>query len=231
MSYDDWPAKQDRFLRFLGEHRADEAPYRVDLEKKKIYWVDNFGLSLVVADCKVLLSFALSNHSVMMGWMNGSLPPGSYVDNVDGMDDIYPDCEPQEVWELAMRAATAAGAEAIYRTPSPQSWVMLALWNLRPGGAEQFTSGSPRAHILQVVESLMNHPSFEERQILLDNYAESFLQMASHPYKGTEYDEPLKDAARLFRNLLVHENEEEQNRGLAELRMTWMGLSDEGSGS
>ena len=221
MSEDEWGRKQDDFLRFLQEHHADKAPYRVDLEKRKIYWVNESGLSLVVADCRVLLSFALSNKSVMMGWANTSLNPGSSVEPVDGMADIHPDCEEGDVWSLAVEAASAAGAEAIYRTPSPQSWVLLALWNLRSGGSEQFTSGSPREHILQVIDSLLYHLDIEEREVLLDNYAESFLQMASHPYKGTEHAKPLQDVARKFRNLLACHVSEDQEKVLKAIRDEW----------
>lgn len=217
----DWDEKQADFLRFLQDHGADKAPYRVDLEQRKIYWVDQHELSLVVADCKVLLSYALSNSSVMMAWANRSLAPGSAVDPVEGLDDIYSDCDPEQVWYLSTHVATHADAEAIYRTPSPQSWVMLGLWNLRPGGAEQFTSGSPKDHVLQVIHSLLSHPDFDERQVLIDNYAESFLQMASHPYKQTEYDLPLKDTARMFRNLLVHDDEEKQNQNLLDVQASW----------
>jgi hypothetical protein len=216
----DWEEKQAEFLQFLETHSADKAPYRVDLEEKKIYWVDEHELSLVVADCKVLLSYALSNNSVMMAWANRSLAPGSAVEQVEELDDVYADCDQEQVWALSTFVAGHAGAQAIYRTPSPQSWVMLGLWNLRAGGAEQFTSGSPKSHVLQVIQSLLRHPDFDERQVLLDNYAESFLQMASHPYKQTEYDPALKDAARKFRNLLVYE-EEVQNQGLLELQATW----------
>ena len=60
---DEWEEKQADFLRFLQEHGAEQAPYRVDLEKRKIYWVDEHDLSLVVADCRVLLSYALSNNA------------------------------------------------------------------------------------------------------------------------------------------------------------------------
>lgn len=216
-----WEEKQSRFLQFLEEHGAGEAPYRVDLEKRKIYWVDEQELSLVVADCLILLSYALSNHSVMMGWANLSLEEGCAVEEVPGVHEIYTDCTPDEVWALSTYVADQVGAEAIYRTPSPQSWVMLALWNLRPGGAEQFTSGSPRGHVLQVIQSLLIHPDFGERQVLMDNYAESFLQMASHPYKQTEYNKALKDTARHFRNLLVLRKEEEQNKGLGEILAAW----------
>ena len=76
---DEWEKKQADFLRFLQEHKADQAPYRVDLEKRKIYWVDQYELSLVVADCRVLLSYALSNNSIMMGWANRSLADGCAV--------------------------------------------------------------------------------------------------------------------------------------------------------
>jgi uncharacterized protein DUF6882 len=216
-----WDDKQADFLRFLQMHGAEEAPYRVDLEQRKIYWVDQHGLSLVVADCKVLLSYALSNNSVMMAWANRSLAPGSAVDQVADLEDVYSDCDPEQVWDLTLHVATQAGAEAVYRTPSPQSWVMLGIWDLRSGGAEQFTSGSPKGHVMQVVQSLLSHPDFQERQVLLDNYAESFLQMASHPYKHTEYDPVLKDTARKFRNLLVFEDEEKQNQGLLEIQKTW----------
>ena len=221
---DEWEEKQANLLRFLQEHGAEQAPYRVDLEKRKIYWVDGHDLSLVVADCRVLLSYALSNNSVMMGWANHSLAKGCAVEKVPDIDDIYVDCDPDEVWALSTYIAGHAGAEAIYRTPSPQSWVMLGLWNLRPGGAEQFTSGSPKEHVLQVISSLLHHPDFDEKQVLLDNYAESFLQMASHPYKQSRFNSILKDTARQFRNLLIHSEEESQNEGLREIETTWSQL-------
>ena len=229
MAPQEWQEKQDYFLKFLQKHGADLAPYRVDLDKKLIYWVDDYELSLVVADCRVLLSYALSNRSVMMSWANRSLAKGSGIEPVEDLEDLYTDCEPEHVWELTMFAASAAGAQAIYRTPSPQSWVMLGLWNLRPGGREQFTSGSPKSHIVQVVTSLLNHPDFEERQVLLDNYAESFLQMASHPYKHTNYQSLLKDAARTLRNLLIYQREEEldfQNKALQDLLSAWQALQE-----
>ncbi|HIB64744.1 MAG TPA: hypothetical protein EYO33_06455 [Phycisphaerales bacterium] len=206
----------------MEQQKAETAPYRVDLEKRKIYWVDDQGASLAVADCKVLLSYALSNSSVMMAWMNRSLAPGCAIDVVPGMDDIYPDCEPDDVWNLAVRAAEYVQAEAIYRTPSPQAWVMLGLWNPRPGGGEeQFSSGSPKGHVLQVVESLLSYPDFRERQVLIDNYAESFLQMASHPYRETEFATKLQDTARRLRNLLVHDEQEAQDMGLLAVRAIW----------
>ena len=218
---DDWEEKQTNFLHFLQEHGAEQAPYRVDLEKRKIYWVDEHDLSLVVADCRVLLSYALSNNSVLMGWANRSLAEGCAVEQVPDIDDLYADCDTDEVWALSTYIAGHAGAEAIYRTPSPQSWVMLGLWNLRPGGAEQFTSGSPKDHVLQVISSLLHYPDFDEKQVLLDNYAESFLQMASHPYKQSHFNTALKDTARQFRNLLVHRDEESQNIGLQRIQSDW----------
>ena len=226
MEFENWQDKQESFLRFLKEHQADEAPYRVDLDKQKIYWIDSFGLSLVVADCKVLLSYALSNNSVLMAWANSSLSPGSAADAVAGMREIYEEREPEDVWELALQVAESIGAEAIYRTPSPQSWVLLGLWNLRSGGAEQFTTGSPKNYVVRVVENLMDYDDLEERQVLLDNYAESFLQMATHPYKGGEFEKKLKDTARCFRNLLVFEDLNEQNIGLLKELLAWNKVED-----
>jgi hypothetical protein len=202
MSFDDWQDKQDRLRAFLASHGAEDAPYRVDLGERKIYWVDEQGLSLVVADCKVLLSYALSNRSVMMAWANSSLAPECGIPEIDGFEEDYPDCEPEDVWSLATDAGSAVGAQALYRAPSPQSWVMLGLWNMRPGGPEQFYSGSPRSHVLTVLNRLVDHPYPDELAVLLDNYAESFLQMAGHPHKSTDFEKELQDTARGMRNLL-----------------------------
>ena len=213
MSFD-WEQKQDRLRTFLAKHGAEDAPYRVDLGEKKIFWVDSLGLSLAVADCKVLLSYALSNRSVMMAWANSSLAVNCGVEEIEGFESYYPDCSHEDVWSLATDAGTAVGAEALYRAPSPQSWVMLALWNLRAGGAEQFYSGSPRNHVLTVLSRLVDHPHPEELAVLLDNYSESFLQMAGHPHKSTDFERELQDTARSMRNLLGQANDE----GLPALR-------------
>lgn len=226
MDAHDWQERQARMQAFLVERKAGEAPCRVDLNKCKIYWVDELGLSLAVADCKVLLSYALSNNSVLLAWANSSLSRESSVDPVEGVEDLYPDSEPFNAWELAVRVASEVDADAIYRVPSPQSWVFLAIWNLRAGGAEQFTSGSPREHVLQVLNSLLTHPDFSERQVLVDNYAESFLQMASHPYKMTEFESRLRDTARDLRNLLVYEEQEQQDKGLVKLHEAWDRVED-----
>jgi hypothetical protein len=202
MTYDEWQRKQDRLRDFLRSHGAEDAPYRVDLSERKIFWVDPLGLSLAVADCKVLLSYALSNRSVMMAWANSSLAADCGIPEIDGFDPYYADCEPEDVWSLATDAGSAVQAEALYRAPSPQSWVMLGLWNLRSGGSEQFYSGSPKSHVLTVLGRLMDHPYPDELAVLLDNYSESFLQMAGHPHKSTDFEKELQDTARSMRNLL-----------------------------
>ena len=72
-----------------------------------------------------------------------------------------------------------------------------------------------------MISSLLHYPDFDEKQVLLDNYAESFLQMASHPYKQSHFNTALKDTARQFRNLLVHRDEESQNIGLQRIQSDW----------
>ncbi len=218
MSGEEWQQKQEALRQYLGAHGAEEAPYRVDLGEKKIFWVNEFGLSLVVADCRVLLSYALSHRSVMMAWANTSLSPECGIEEIIGMEAYHPDCDPEDVWELAIEAASAAKADAIYRSPSPQSWVMLGVWNLRPGGAEQFYSASPKGHVVLVLQRLTDHPIVDEWAVLLDNYAESFLQMAGHPHKGTDFEQELRDTARAMRNLLAYANPERQAELQAELR-------------
>lgn len=225
---DEWQDKQARLRNYLRDHGAEEAPYRVDLGERKIFWVDELGLSLVVADCRVILSYALSNRSVMMAWANSSLAPDCGISELEGFPPYCHDCEPEDVWELAVTAASAAEAEAIYRSPSPQSWIMLALWNLRPGGAEQFYSGSPREHILLVLNRMIEYQDSPEWQVLLDNYAESFLQMADHPHKGTSFESELRDTARAMRNLLAladPSRRDELNAKLGELIARWEALS------
>lgn len=226
---DEWHRKQESLRLYLAKHGAEEAPYRVDLGERKIFWIDEMGLSLVVADCKVLLSYALSNRSVMMAWANSSLSPECGIAEIEGFPPYYTDCDSEDVWELAISAASAVQADAIYRSPSPQSWVMLGVWNLRPGGAEQFYSGSPRNHVLLVLQRLTEHPSSNEWPVLLDNYAESFLQMAGHPHKGTEYEPFLRDTARDMRNLLglaTADKREQMQAELAKIIERWEALDE-----
>lgn len=225
---DEWAYKQEQLRTFLEKHGAAEAPYRVDLGERKIFWVDQHGLSLVVADCKVLLSYALSNRSVMMAWANSSLTPDCGISELEGFHPYYSSCEPEDVWSLATGVGSAIEAEALYRAPSPQSWVMLGLWNLRPGGPEQFYSGSPKSHILTVLKRLLEHPHPSELAVLLDNYSESFLQMAAHPHKGTDFETELQSTAREMRNLLALANTEKlpQLRAqLSQLIAHWESLS------
>lgn len=219
-----WQKKQDVFLAFLEEHGAQEAPYRVNLEQRKIFWLGPENRTLVVADCRVILTYALSNESVMMGWANRSFASEQAVEPVEGVADYYQEMTPEDVWGLTMEVATAAQAEYLYRAPSPQSWVMLALWNLRTGGDERFTSGSPKRHVLEVLEMLRNHGDNAELMVLLNNYAESFLQMAGHSHADTDYREPLRDTARGMRNLLIYvqnEQSKEFNKGVNELKKLW----------
>lgn len=150
----------------------------------------------MVADCKVLLSYALSNRSILMAWANSSLSPDTGIEPLDGFESIYHDCDPEHVWQLSMAAADEVGAEALYRAPSPQSWVMLGLWNLRSGGAEQFYSGSPQEFVLRVLSQLADHRELEELPVLLSNYSQSLLQLADHPHKGSDFEEPLRKTAR-----------------------------------
>lgn len=214
---DDWADKQDRLKAFLAAHGASEAPYRVDLEKGKVFWVDAQGLSLVVADCKVLLSYALTNRSILMAWANGSLAPGSSIPRQAGFPDSDGPCTPETVWDWTLRLAEQLGAEAVYRAPSPQNWVMLGLWRLRAGGAEQFFSGSPARHVVHVLELLGRHPSGPELAELLNNYAQSFLQLADHPHKHTAYEAPLRDTARVMRNALGWTSADKSSELQAEL--------------
>ena len=216
----DWERKQARLRDFLTARGAEHAPYRVDLQEGKIYWVSPLGLSLALADCKMICSYALSNRSILMSWANESVNPNAAIGEMERLPNMVSDCEPEEVWELSQVVGEAVGADALFRATSPQSWIMLALWRLRDGGAEQFKAGSPRRHIAKVLDKLAAHDDYSERRILLDNYAESFLQLASQPHKGSEYEEPLRILARSMRNLLAL-TDQEMTTELERLALNW----------
>lgn len=198
--FDRWQTKQDQLQDFLKEHRAAEAEYRVDLTRNLFYWVDQSGESLVVADAKVILSYALSNRSILMGWANRHLEPGYTIDEVPELEDDYEDCNPEDVWAISIQAAEAAGCDFIYRAPSPQNWVMLGLWNVRTGG-ERFEGGSPVSYVETLLQTLLREVENEGLSVLLDNYGETVLQQATHAYKDTEHRPRLQELGRGLRDL------------------------------
>ncbi len=194
--------RETSLYRFLKAHGAENAGYRVDLQRGVIFWVGAEGQTLAAADCKAILSYALSNRSVLMAWANPSLGGDGRIERQPDFADQYFEQNEGQVWAIATAAAQSAEATAVYRTTSPQVWVMLGLWNLRAGHDEAFRASSPGVYVVQVLERLAVHPDQDELPVLLDNYAETFLQMVSHSHRGTEYEGPLKDTAREMRNLL-----------------------------
>ncbi len=216
-----WQGKQDQLQDFLREHGAGEAEYRVDLTRNLFFWVDDEGESLVVADAKVILSYALSNRSVLMGWANRHLDDACCLEPLPEFEDDYEDCQPEEVWGLAMTAAEVAGCDFIYRAPSPQNWVMLGLWNVRTGG-ERFEEGSPTGYVRTLLTTLLAEAENEGLSILLDNYGETLLQQASHAYKDSAYRSALQQLGNSFRDLSGRRREPKIDRArLQELLDQW----------
>lgn len=231
MSEPNWTERQDALGAFLASHRAEQAPYRLDLRACRLYWVDQDGDTLAIADCRVLCNYALSNRSVLMSWCNASLPEDCKLEAVRGFSEVYQDLSPVEVWSLACDLATAVKAEAIYRAVTPQSWVLLGLWRLRRGEDERFEAGAPCPFVLRVLTLLAEHQDQSELKVLLDNYAETFLQMACFSHSGGPFEEPLRTTAREMRNLLpLLEGDPAEGFGtqILKLHQAWQKLDQQG---
>jgi hypothetical protein len=110
----------------------------------------------VVAETRSLLSYALSNRSLLMAWANTSLPAAAAVAEQDGVPDRLTQVEEGEAWRWAMRVAERAGAHFLYRVPTPQMWIFLGLWDVRPArpGDEPFSARAPWPWVRGVLEAL-----------------------------------------------------------------------------
>ena len=139
-----WNERGRRLQALLEAYGAVDLDFRVDLGKCRLWWQHDDGTPVVVASARVLLSYALSNRSVLMGWANRSLPPDASVSVVAGVPERIPEGSEADAWTWARRVAEASGAHFIYRAPKPQSWVFLGLWDVRKvaEGDTPFVAGS-----------------------------------------------------------------------------------------
>ena len=190
-----WDERQGLLRAMLAAHDAGDCEFRADLLRGRFWWQRSDGSPVVVANTRVLCSFALSNESVLMAWANQSLPEHARIPPVEGMDDASP-ADEEGAWHLARQAASASGAHFIYRAPNPQMWIFLGLWDVRSASPEDdpFVPGSPWEHVDSVlgqVEVIVGEQREDEARILLRNYGQTFVE--GHVHRGTAHESKLRE--------------------------------------
>lgn len=187
-----WNERQAALGALLRAHGAEQHEFRVDLGEGRFWWQDEAGVPSVVAETKVLGSWALSNGSVLAGWANRSLPPGAVTAVVAGVPERDLIDDELDVWDWALAIAEGAGADFVYRAPNPQNWIFLGLWNVRTAAKDEarFLPGSPWAHVRAVLGELSAPRDDGERRTLMRNYGLSFVDHAAT--RGTRWEKPLR---------------------------------------
>jgi hypothetical protein len=188
-----WNARGLRLRALLEAYGAAALEFRADLGKGRLWWQHDDGTPVVVASARLLLSYALSNRSILMGWANRSLAPDASVPAVGGMPERIAACSEADAWMWARRVADASGADFIYRAPNPQSWMFLGLWDVRKPVEDdaQFLAGSPWSHVARVLEDLAEAlAEGRDIRVLAHGYGRTFAE--SHVHRGTTEGERLR---------------------------------------
>ena len=193
-----WQARQDDLAARLAEWGASGHEYRVDLANGRFWWQDEDGRVTVEADCKGILSYALSNRSVMMAWAVKSLQGGAVIGPIEGMSEYHPNCDEGTAWDLALKAADGCGCDYVYRAPSAQDWFFLALWNVRlaAGNPAPEPHGTPAEHVHRVIDGLIAKATSggapEELATLLRNYGQDIVESSRRTWRGSPWEAELR---------------------------------------
>jgi hypothetical protein len=188
-----WNERGRRLQSLLEAYGAAGLDFRVDLGKGRLWWQHDDGTPVVVSSARLLLSYALSNRSVLMGWANRSLPPDASVPVVAGAPERIPECSEADAWTWARRVAEGSGAHFIYRAPNPQSWVFLGLWDVRKAAQNEapFVAVSPWGRVVSVLEGLAEAlAEGRDVRVLAHGYGRTFIE--DHPRHGTAEGERLR---------------------------------------
>jgi hypothetical protein len=188
-----WIERQDRLDALIDAHRAGGLNYSCDLNKGRFWWRRADGTPVVVASARALLSYALSDRSILMGWANSSFPPHATVSSIAGIPEHIAKCSEADAWLWARRVADASGAHFIYQAPSPQSLLFLGLWDVRTAaeGEDPFVPGLPWPHVVDVLEHMIEAlDSGRDVRGLARNYGRTFVE--SHVHRGTAVGDRLR---------------------------------------
>lgn len=187
-----WTRRGQMLLQKLAEHGAAEHEYRADLKEGRFVWIAPDGHVSVEARANVLCSWSRSTSVLAMAWAD---PVVRYagVTELPGLASEHDDVDEEKAWLLAMEAAEAAGAEYLYRVPSPHAWYFLALRDLTfdPKRAS-FRPGTPVGLVLR--ELADTRAAIESRaeptQVIrkrLSSLGSSLLHQAGYAYRGTDW--------------------------------------------
>jgi hypothetical protein len=201
-----WNERGRQLQALLVSLDAANLDFRVDLAKGRLWWQPSDATPVVVASARALLSYALSNGSVLMGWANRSLPPDASVPVVAGVPERISECSEAEAWTWARRVADASGAHFIYRATNPQSWVFLGLWDVRKAaeGDAPFVAASPWGHVVRILEGLAEAlAGGGDIRVLAHNYGRTFVH--DHLRRGTPEGERLRSIGERLAALATRE--------------------------
>lgn len=202
---DRWRRRQEGLAALLEEFQVTDYEFRVDLEKGMFYWVEPDATPRLVADCRVLCSYALSNHSVLASWANPHLSDSAVVDPILDLPESLQECNEEDAWAFAIKIADASGADFLYRAPDPQVMVFLGLWNVRPPApGEEFKATTPAEFVVGLLELLTQAAEDPDRSRpelgrLFVNYGKTLRHHARYVHRGTpEEDRLMRCGARLI---------------------------------
>jgi len=187
-----WQVRQDLLGAVLKAHGAEKHDWRADLGLGRFWWqAPGNGPPSVVADAKVLGSWALSNGSLLAAWENTSLPPSACVAPVAGVPARHMTRDEKEVWAWGFAIAEGSRAEFVYRAPNAQAWIFLGLWNVRSAvpGDQPFEAGPPWEHVRAVLRGIEG-VALAELRVLARNYGRTFVEDPIR--KGTRWEAPLR---------------------------------------
>jgi hypothetical protein len=174
--------------------RGEALDFRADLALGRFWWRDANARPVIVAETRLLLSYAHSNKSVLCGWANGSIPASATVPAVPGVPDHVPDTTESHAWVLAMEIAEGVGAHFVYRAPLAQSTPFLGLWNVRPAaeGDAPFATCAPWPYVRSVLGGLAERLDGNGQgvDVLFRGYGRTFIE--DHSRRGTPFEAPLR---------------------------------------
>lgn len=222
-----WQRRQQGLAAILEEFDATRWEFRVDLAIPRFFWIrPEDGQPGLVADTKVLCSYALSSDSIMMGWANRSLSPDATISPQPGFQDYLEDCEEKDAWEVAAALADSVGAEFLYRAPSPQVMVFLGLWNVRAAGLmDHFQPRDPSGYVNDLLTALVEETEgsrpTEELERLLRNQGKTLQHSAKFVHRDGPFAEPLIKTGEELIRLSSTRDREQLRLQLQRLKDSW----------
>lgn len=186
-----WVKRGHMLLQKLAEHGAADHEYRADLKEGRFVWIAPDGHVSVEAHANMLCSWSRSTLVLSMAWADPLVHHAA--EQVDDMPSEHDDVNEEKAWHLAMEAAELAGAEYLYRVPTPHAWYFLALRNLTfdPKRAA-FRPGTPVGLVLRELAQMREaiESRAEPSEVIrerLSSFGSALLHQAEYAYRNTDW--------------------------------------------